>query len=190
MAKKPVNMSIDSDVLEKVEELRNEGVEDFNLSKIAERAIRAEISQPDYYFWNDNQHRIDGNATEAYEYSVMAAYGNEEDWGSQLESPGVGDFVFGYQERTGAMGFGVVLEDGYRSVPKSADDRITNQEAEFHRRVKWVAVLDKSEAVEVTTIRHLLGYGEGYSPRNVTSQIRKSRDKASLLKDVIKGRTW
>lgn len=190
MPKKSVNMSIDRDVLEKVEELEGEGIQEFNLSQIAERAIREEINQPDYYFWNDNQHRIDGEATNAYDFGVIAAYGDEDDYGTQLDSPNVGDFVIGFQERTGAMGFGIVLEDSYRTIPEDASNRVTEHLSEFHRRVKWIATVNKSEAVDISTIRQLLNYGEKYSPRGVTSKIRKSSDKASLLKDVIKGRSW
>jgi hypothetical protein len=88
------------------------------------------------------------------------------------------------------MGFSIVLEDTYRTIPEDADNRVTEHLPEFHRRVKWIATIDKSEAVDINTIRQLLDYGEKYSPRGVTSQIRKSSDKASLLKDVIKGRSW
>jgi hypothetical protein len=190
MAKKSVNMSIDRDVLEKVEELEGEGTREFNLSKIAEEAIREEINRPDYYFWNDNQHRIDGEATKAYEFGVIAAYGDEEDYGTQLDSPDAGDFIIGFQEQTGAMGFSIVLEDSYRTISKGADNRVTEHLPEFHRRVKWIATIDKSEAVEINTIRQLLDYGKKYSPRGVTSKLRKSSDKVSLLKDVIKGRSW
>lgn len=190
MPKKPVNMSIDRDILEKVEELEGEGVREFNLSRIAEGAIREEINRPDYYFWNDNQHRIDGEATEVYDYGLMAAYGDEDDYGAQLDRPDVGDFVIGFQERTGAMGFGIVLEDSYRTIPEGADNRVTDHSPEFHRRVKWIATIDKSEAVDIDAIRQLLDYGEKYSPRGVTSKIQKSSDKASLLKDIIKGRSW
>ena len=168
------------------EQAKEEGI---NISQVCNKALRHKLDKSQCYIWNTNkQHFPEGeDGTEALYQGVAAAYGDYDQWGSQLEEPSIGDQLIAYVNRKGYCATGRVVGPFNGQEIQNEDEKIDPRVPEWHLPVRWEAVLDLEDAVSRQHGNGILDYKEKYSPSETVRRIIDT-ERAQLLVDLIRGR--
>jgi len=152
-------------------------------------ALREALDEPRYYLWNTNKaHLPDGqNGTAAFDRNVAAAYGDYDDWGSQLGEPSIGDYLIAYINRQGYCAVVRVVGSFDGRKIENENEKIDPRVPEWHLPVRWEAVLEPEDAVPRLHGNGILDYAEEYSPSETIRRV-KDGERAKLLVDLIRGR--
>lgn len=183
-------VSIDDDL---IQHAKDEGI---NVSQVTRTALKETLNAPTHHLFNTNEDNLPSGQTGAgvYGHGVVATFADSnypdhvDRYGGHIGKIEAGDRIYSWENDYGLRAVGFALEDG-DSDPIPPEHRLFHSPSsdidEFHAPVKWVAVLDRTDAITAEEIRRVSGrpvYGSGtYAPLN-------DDDFPGLLWDIVVGR--
>ena len=186
MSKKRTTISLNESLLEKAQ---SKGV---NVSAITERALRDEITEPQYHMVNTSKNWLEERCEEEidtasiYSEGVAAQFGGL-DRGTNIEQ---GDYVISYVDGEGARAVGRVLS-GWHEDPIEPENRVVlpenHEEDEYHLPVYWLAVVTPENALESSLLKEIAGRPIFNSTH---TSLSREDDNAEIILDTIIGRSY
>lgn len=180
MSKTRTTVTIDESTLESA---KSAG---FNVSQVAEDALKEKMTNRNYYFINSNRETFDDNdedGTRVYERGVTVTYGPER-FGEKLESIEAGDVVFHWVDDVGVRAEGRVT--GYwDGQDANEEERVYPAHTEYHLPTRWLVVLDEDNAITASEVKDITGRKH---PQGTKQEINDEKYDVKRLQDVIRGR--
>lgn len=158
----------------------------FNVSQVAEDALKEKMTNRNYYFINSNRENFDDNAedgTRVYEHGVTVTYGPES-FGEKLKSIEPGDVIFHWVDDVGVRAEGRVT--GYWDGQEvNEEERVYPAHTEYHLPTRWLVVLSEDDAITASEVKNITGRKH---PQGTKQEINDGKYDVKRLQDVIRGR--
>jgi len=183
-------VSIDDDLLEQAKSAN------VNVSEVTRNGLKDVLSSPDHHFFNTNEENLPAGQTGAgvYGHGVVATFADSnyqdhvDEFGGYIGEVSAGDRIYSWENNYGLRAVGIALEDS-TADPVPEEHRLFHSASsdihEFHTPVRWVAVLDRKNALDPDEVKQIVGHpvwGRG------THAELKDEHYPQLLWDTVIGR--